>query len=75
MTADDCALIDQAAKLIGSTRSQFVLVAAAKEAKNVLLEQTEISIDSIAFDWVLRWLDRPPSNAEIEGLKRLQSRS
>jgi uncharacterized protein (DUF1778 family) len=66
-------LIDQAAALIGSNRSQFMLGLALKEAKNVLLDQTSIVVDSAEFHRVLEWMDAPPTTEEIMGRKRLMS--
>jgi uncharacterized protein (DUF1778 family) len=66
-------LIDQAAALIGSNRSQFMLGLALREAKNVLLDQTSIVVDSAEFHRVLEWMDAPPTAEEIAGRKRLMS--
>ena len=70
--AYDRALIDQAAALVGSNRSQFMLASALKEAKNVLVDQTTLHLDAKAFAEVMDWLDRGPSQAEAEGMLRLK---
>jgi uncharacterized protein (DUF1778 family) len=72
--ADDRDLIDQAATLVGVNRSQFMLSSALKEARNVLLDQTNIAVDAVAFQKVLAWLDDEPAPDETEGMKRLLAR-
>jgi uncharacterized protein (DUF1778 family) len=67
----DRKLIDRAAELSGANRSQFMLAAALKEAKNVLLDQTTIYADAKAFQKILAWMDRPATASETAGMKRL----
>jgi len=69
----DRKLIDQAAELSGANRSQFMLAAALKEAKSVLLDQTTIYADAKAFQKVLDWMDKPATAQEAAGMKRLLS--
>lgn len=69
--AEDRALIDSAAELVGANRSQFMLSSAIKEAKAVLLDQTAILVDEAGFRRTLDWLDAPPSAEEKAGMKRL----
>lgn len=69
--AGDRDLIDQAADLLGTNRSQFMLSAALKDAKNVLLDQTTIRLDAKAFQQLLEDLDRAPSPDVEAGIKRL----
>lgn len=69
--AQDRAIIDQAAELVGANRSQFMMASALKEAKNVLLDQTTIHADAKAFQEVMDWLDSPATPAEAAGMKRL----
>jgi len=69
--AQDKVLIDQAAELLGSNRSQFMLASAIKEAKNVLLDQTTFYVDSKTFQKVLDWLDGPGTPEQSTGMKRL----
>jgi uncharacterized protein (DUF1778 family) len=71
--AQDRALIDQAAELVGANRSQFMLASALKEAKTVLLDQTALYLDSAAFQKTLDWLDGPADPASAEGMARLKS--
>jgi uncharacterized protein (DUF1778 family) len=66
-------LIDQAAELLGSNRSQFMMASALKEAKQVLLEQTSIYVDNQTFQKVLDWLDNPATETQLDGIKRLQA--
>jgi uncharacterized protein (DUF1778 family) len=67
----DRKLIDRAAELSGANRSQFMLAAALKEAKNVLLDQTTIYADARAFQKILDWMDKPATAPQIAGMKRL----
>ena len=67
----DRMLIDRAAELLGANRSQFMLASALKEAKNVLLDQTTLYVDSKNFQKVLDWLDAPATPGEEAGMKRL----
>jgi uncharacterized protein (DUF1778 family) len=71
--AHDRALIDQAAELLGSNRSQFMMASALKEAKNVILDQTSIYVDNQTFQKVLDWLDVPATAEEKEGMDRLRA--
>ena len=71
--AQDRDLIDQAADLVGTNRSQFMLVSALKEARNVLLDQTTFHLDSATFQRVLDILDAPPSPEQKAGLARLRA--
>jgi uncharacterized protein (DUF1778 family) len=69
--AQDKKLIDQAAELVGSNRSQFMLASALKEAKNVLLDQTTLYADAKTFQKIMDWMDAPATSAETAGMKRL----
>ncbi|TAK64150.1 DUF1778 domain-containing protein [Methylobacter sp.] len=71
--AHDRLLIDQAAELVGSNRSQFMMASALKEAKNVILDQTSIYIDNKTFQNVLEWLDTPATQEQIDGMDRLRA--
>ena len=68
----DRELIDQAATLLGTTRSQFMMSSALSAAKNVLLDQTTIYADTQAFNRILDWMDNPASDAEAPAMKRLK---
>jgi uncharacterized protein (DUF1778 family) len=67
----DRELIDRAADLVGTNRSQFMIASAVKEAKNLLLDQTSIEADARAFQQIMNWLDGAPSAEEDAGLRRL----
>lgn len=67
----DRAVIDQAAELVGSNRSQFMLASALKEAKNILLDQSTIYADAETFQKIMDWMDSPATPAETAGMKRL----
>ena len=69
--AQDKAIIDQAAELVGANRSQFMLASALKEAKNILLDQTTFYMDAKNFHKVMDWIDKPASRTEAAGMKRL----
>lgn len=69
--SQDRALIDQAAELVGTNRSQFMMASALKEAKNVLLDQSTIFANGETFQKVMDWMDSPATPAEAEGMKRL----
>ena len=71
--APDRALIDQAAELLGTTRSQFMMVSALDAAKNVLLDQTAIYADTKTFNEILDWMDNPASSTEKTGMKHLKN--
>jgi uncharacterized protein (DUF1778 family) len=53
-------LIDQAARILGKSRSEFMLDVAYREATNVLLDQTVFFLDDEAFDQFQKMLDNPP---------------
>jgi uncharacterized protein (DUF1778 family) len=69
--AEDKNIIDQAAGIIGSNRSQFMLASALKEAKNILLDQSTIHVDAKAFNAVMDWMDEEHNAETKKGLKRL----
>jgi uncharacterized protein (DUF1778 family) len=53
-------LIDQAAELLGKTRSDFMLETACREAEDVLLDQRWFTLDPEAFRKFQALLDSPP---------------
>jgi uncharacterized protein (DUF1778 family) len=74
--AQDRTIIDQAAELVGTNRSQFMMASTLKEAKNVLLDQSTIYADTKTFQKVMDWMDAAATPAETAGMKRiLQSKS
>jgi uncharacterized protein (DUF1778 family) len=71
--AEDKDFIDQVAGMVGLNLSQFMMMSALKEAKNILLDQTTIYMDAESFQKVIDWLDRAPTLEEMEGMERLLS--
>lgn len=59
-TAEDRQLIDQAAKSLGKSRTEFVLDAARGAAREALLDRTYFELDDETFDTVLSILNAPP---------------
>jgi uncharacterized protein (DUF1778 family) len=64
-------LIDQAAKLLGKNRSDFMLEAACDKARAVMLDQVFFRMDAEKFRQFNRLLDAPP--ARNPGLERLMA--
>lgn len=54
-------LIDRAAKLVHSNRTEFVLEAAVQRAEEVILDQQLISVDAERFQKFVDALDAPPA--------------
>lgn len=54
-------LVDQAAKALGKTRTEFILDAACRAAEEALLDQRFFQIDADAFDRFTAMLDAPVS--------------
>jgi uncharacterized protein (DUF1778 family) len=55
-------LIDQAADLLGKTRSDFMLETACRAAEDVLLDQRVFSLDAESFAKFQALLDTPPGD-------------
>jgi len=55
-------LIDQAASLLGKTRSEFVLETACRAAEDVLLDQRLFILDANTFERFQAALDAPPQD-------------
>jgi len=64
-------LIDQAAQLMGKTRSDFMLEVACEKAKTVLIDQVFFSLDEERFKAFNDLLDAPV--AANPGLERLMA--
>ena len=62
-------LIDQAASLLGKSRSDFMLEAACDLAQAVVLDQVFFSLDAEKFKQFTEMLDAPPG--PTTGLERL----
>lgn len=62
-------LIDDAARMAGKSRSDFMIEAACREAATVLLDQAFFSLDEAAFARFQAVLDTPPPpSAELRAL-------
>ena len=55
-------LIDWAVKVLGKSRSDFMLDVACKEAQNVLLDRCYFSLEPEKFDQFLAALDEAPAD-------------
>ena len=64
-------IIDQAAQLLGKSRSDFMLEAACNKAQSVLLDQVFFALDTEKLRQFTRLLDAPP--AGNPGLERLMA--
>lgn len=53
-------LIDDAAAVLGKTRTEFMVESARREAVNVLLDQRLFVLDDERFDTFVHALDNPP---------------
>lgn len=53
------ALIDEAAALLGKTRTEFMIDTARRQAMDVLLDQRMFSLDDAQFDAFTQALDNP----------------
>ena len=71
--AYDRELIDRAAELLGSNRSQFMLSSALKEAKNVILDQSAFHVDNQTFNQILELFDTDATQEQLDGMKQLLS--
>jgi uncharacterized protein (DUF1778 family) len=67
----DRTLIDQAAGLVGTNRSQFMMASALKEAKNVLLDQSTLYADAKTFQKIMDWMDTAATPTEAAGMRHL----
>jgi uncharacterized protein (DUF1778 family) len=57
-------LIDQAARMLGRSRSDFMIEASRKAAEDAILDRTVIALDREKFDRFVAILDRPPQTNE-----------
>ncbi len=69
--AYDRELIDRAAELLGSNRSQFMMASALKEAKNVILDQSSFHVNNKTFNKILDLFDTDATQEQLDGMKRL----
>jgi uncharacterized protein (DUF1778 family) len=54
-------LIDDAAAVLGKTRTEFMIDSARREAIDVLLDQRLFSLESDRYDAFMQALDNPPA--------------
>ena len=73
-SADQRALIDQAASLSGKSRTEFMLDAANEKAQQVLLDRTVFVLDEARFEKFLAVLDEPTSNTALKAINKLMAR-
>ncbi|MDR6982842.1 uncharacterized protein (DUF1778 family) [Rheinheimera pacifica] len=67
-------LIDQAAKVLGKNRSDFMLEAACERAQSVMLDQLHFALDQTKFNQFVGLLDEQPQhNAGLERLLAVQA--
>lgn len=59
-TAEERQLIDRAAKVLGKSRTDFMLESARQAAEDALLDQTHFVLSDDAFDELLAMLESPP---------------
>ncbi len=60
--AEDRDLIDRAARVVGKSRSEFMLDTARREAQTVLADQTHFVIDAKQWAAFIKELDKPPKD-------------
>jgi uncharacterized protein (DUF1778 family) len=68
---DERDLIDEAARVLGKNRSDFMLEAACDKAQSVLLDQVFFRLDAAKFRQFVKLLDAPPG--PNPGLERLMA--
>lgn len=67
-------LIDQAAKVLGKNRSDFMLEAACERAQSIMLDQLHFALDQSKFNGFIALLDEQPQhNAGLERLQAVQA--
>ncbi|MCV9936093.1 DUF1778 domain-containing protein [Boseaceae bacterium BT-24-1] len=54
-------LIDDAAAVLGKTRTEFMIESARREAIDVLLDQRLFALDSVYYEAFMHALDNPPA--------------
>lgn len=66
-------LIDHAAKVLGKSRSAFILEGAMRKADEVLLDRTRFALTPEQWDRMAALMDAPPTSEQRQGLQRLLS--
>ncbi len=65
-------VIDQAAELAGKNRTDFMIDAAYREAKNLLLDRRLFSVDNKVYQKFVEMLDSTPG--DLSSLKKLMKK-
>ena len=74
ISAADRNVIDRAARLAGKSRSEFMLEASRRAAKETLLDTTFFAVDRITFKRFKAMLDAPTKpNERLQALMRRQA--
>ena len=60
--AEDRDLIDRAARMLGLSRSEFMIQSARREAQNVLADQSHFSLNAGQWDAFVKALDKTPKD-------------
>lgn len=68
---EEKALIDQAARSLGKSRTAFILENTLRVAEEVILDRTRFTLDSVQWEQLNAALDNPPSEDQISGLSAL----
>ena len=68
---DEKALIDLAAQSMGKSRTAFILENALRVAEETILDRTRFTLDSTQWAQLLKALDAPPSDEQVQGLNKL----
>ncbi len=67
-------LIDQAAKRLGRSRSDFMLEAACQKAEDVLLDQAFFTVDANTFEKIQALLEKPlPATNKLRRLLKTKA--
>ncbi|MDL2286544.1 DUF1778 domain-containing protein [Desulfococcaceae bacterium OttesenSCG-928-F15] len=70
---EEKALIDQAAKSMGKSRTAFILENTLRMAEEVILDRTRFTLDERQWEELNAALDKGPSEKEFQSLSRLFS--
>ncbi len=60
--AEDRDLIDRAARVLGKSRSEFMIETARREAQTVIADQTHFVLEPEQWDAFVKALDKPPKD-------------
>ena len=75
MRGDQKAIIDRAAEVTGTSRTEFMLRASVREAQDALLDQRVFMLDAQEYDEFVAALDAPAKeNVALQKLMQLKPR-